>query len=158
MNKKHIILIILFIQGIFVFATVQLPDVLIYNGRQYMIWEEPMEYYFNQFPEKRPQWRSTNLWRCYIATFEIIQNELWVIDIKDSNNVSIINDVLNGNDRMKIDWYNGIIGLFIDNRHDRRVGSYAYIFYTVLEINNGHFQNEIIMNERQYFELRRQRR
>ena len=80
-----------------------------------MIWEEPMENYFEYFPEKRPQWSRTNLWRCYVATFEIIDDELWVIDIKNSQNVSITNECLDGSDRMKI-WTS-------PDKVDRKLGS-----------------------------------
>jgi hypothetical protein len=122
MIRKYIIFSIFFFQSFLLFATIQEPDILLYNGREYRIWEEPMEIFFEQFPEKRPEWSRTNLWRGYVATFEIIQNELWVIDIKNSQNISIINEILDGRDRMKIDWYNGTLHFFI-NRQDRRVGS-----------------------------------
>ena len=140
MIKKYIIFLLIFLHGFLLFATVQEPDILLYNGKEYRIWEEPMEYFFKQFPEKRPEWQRTNLWRCYIATFEIIQDELWVIDIKNSRNESIIIECLDGRDRMKINGYTGTLNLFIDNRHDRKVGSYAYNFYGIIKIENGEFR------------------
>jgi hypothetical protein len=41
-----------------------------------------MEEYFIEFPENRPPAPFSALWRGYIATYEIIDNELWVIEIK----------------------------------------------------------------------------
>jgi hypothetical protein len=151
-------------QGLFLFATIQIPDILIYNGNEYSLIENPMEIYFNQFPEKRPKWPHTALWRGYIATFEFIQNELWVIDIKkyegseiiDGNYTekytSMINECLDGKDRMKIDWFNGLLALLIESRHIE-YGS-TYEFSTIIEIENGNFQREVDMNYDQYIELR----
>ena len=120
MIKNIVILSILFIQGGLLFATQQIQDTLVYSGKEYSIAVEPMEGYFNKFPEKRPQVNSSMLWRGYAAKFEIIQNELWVVDILTmrSNMVgrdlvfsftSIIEEVLDGKNRMKLEWYSGAL-------------------------------------------------
>ncbi|MDR1251050.1 MAG: hypothetical protein LBK62_02675 [Treponema sp.] len=127
----------------------------------------PMETYFNKFPEKRPPMPHTALWRGYVATFEIIQNELWVIDIEkyeseiidgkySSKYVSIINQCLDGKDRMKVDWFNGLLvlpqGELVDYVHMGYGSTYEY--YTLIEIENGNYLREFNLNNEQYTKYR----
>jgi hypothetical protein len=153
MIKKYIILLILFIQSVLLFATEQIPDILIYNGGGYPITVNPMEGYFNEFPEKRPQIHNSMLWRGYAAKFEIIQNELWVIDISsietniiDRNLVlsptSIINECLDGRNRMKIEWYSGALVF----RHGEQ--------YILLNIQNGNIISETNMDFKQFIRFK----
>jgi len=158
-------------QGFYLFATAQAPDVIIYNGNEYPLIVNPMETYFNEFPEKRPRplLESSNLWRGYIATFEIIQNELWVVDIKiqgrasaagdrriNTEWVSVIHEVLDGNNRMKIDWLNGLLiipqGRIIRYVHMGYASTYER--YLILEIHNGNFIKELNMDNIQFEEFR----
>jgi hypothetical protein len=155
MGKNLFVIVLFLVQGFHLFATEQQPDILIYNGERYNLTIYPMEYYFKNFPEKHPlRLRSspppTSLYRGYIATFEIIQNELWVIDLKNSNNVSIINEVLNGLDRMKVDWFNGRLVI----PQGSLVIYMTYERYIILQIQNGNFIREININNEQYIELR----
>ena len=171
MVKKYLFLILFIFQGLFLFATAQYPDKIIYDGRKYDLIVNPMEIYFNNFPERRPQasLRSTALWRGYIATFEIIQNELWIVDIKievrtsdigakkfTSKWVSVINECLNGNSRMKVNWYNGLLitpyGEMVNYVHMGYASTYENYF--VLEIHNGNLKRELNMNYRQFIEFR----
>jgi len=171
MIKKYLLLILFIFHGISLFATAQSPDKIIYNGREYNLNVNPMEIYFNNFPERRPQpsLRSTALWRGYNATFEIIQNELWIIDIKievqtsntearrfTSEWVSVINECLNGNSRMKVNWYNGLLvipyGEIINYVHMGYASTYENYF--ILEIHNGNLMRELNMDYRQFLEFR----
>jgi hypothetical protein len=159
MIKKYIVLLLFMIQGLYLFATAQASDFLIYNGKKFALTVNPMEPYFNKYPEKRPR-RSAASWRGYVATFEIIHNELWVIDIeKDGSemingkyNVSIIKECLNGKDRMKVDWYNGLLvlpqGKLIEYVHMGYASTYEY--YKLIEIENGNYIKEFTLNYEQY--------
>lgn len=107
--------------------TAQKPDVLIYKGKQYALNSNPLEYYFNNYPDKRPKSEiiSSNLWRGYIATFEYIEDVLYVVDIQvnatspdwDGNDLltydtvlkSVFKEVFPGKTRIKVDWYSGIL-------------------------------------------------
>jgi hypothetical protein len=169
MVKKHIVFIVLLMQGFCLFATEQMPDILIYNGKEYALTVNPMETYFYRFPEKRPRpsvW-SSGLWRGYIATFEIIQNELWLIDIKiygsesidgkfTSRYVSIIDDFLEGQEKMKIDWFNGLLvlpqGKIVNYVHMGYGSTYEY--YKLIIIENGNYINEFELNHEQYIRYR----
>ncbi|MCL2800355.1 MAG: hypothetical protein FWD28_01170 [Treponema sp.] len=171
MIKKNIIVLLFFVQGFYLFATAQAPDLIIYNGNEYPLFVNPMEIYFEKFPEKRPRssTRSTALWRGYIATFEIIQNELWVVDIKievitspaGSRNftkelVSVINEVFDGNDRIKADWFSGLLiipqGRII--RYEHMGYASTYEGYIILEIHNGNFIKELNLSYNQFVEFR----
>ena len=172
MNKTISLGIVLYIQCIYLFATPQIPDTLIYNGREYDIinGHNPMEFYFNKFPEKRPPGQhSTALWRGYIATFEIMENELWVVDIKKFgsidmtfgriNYVSFINQCLNGESKIKIDWFNGLLILPQYRRVELarlRLGDDANEYYIKMEIRNGELISQSIINREQYIEFIRE--
>jgi hypothetical protein len=152
MFRKLIVIIIFLVQGLYLFATIQESDFLIYNGKKYEIIVYPMEYYFDSFPEKRPPAIWSSLWRGYVATFEIIQNKLWVIDIH-AGYVSIINEVLDGKDRMKIDWFNGLLVIPQGKRVRFEDMGFQYVDYFFLEIKNGNFIRELHMDDEQFIEL-----
>lgn len=64
--------------------TAQYPDRIIYKGKECDLHSNPLESYFDKYPDKRPQSEtdSNALWRGYIATFEIKDNQLYIRDIK----------------------------------------------------------------------------
>ena len=163
MVRKYIIFIVFIVQGFYLFATEQESDIIIINGVKYSYIINdpyPMELYFNEFPEKRPPMIWTSLWRGYIATFEIIENELWVIKIEKHNDsherIDITRESMNGNDKMKIDWFNGILLLPHGNRVERALGFDSIIFeyYKIIEIQNGNLIRELDINNEQFVELR----
>lgn len=63
-----------------VFGTAQYPDKIFYNNKEYSLLTNPLEKYFERNEDKRPKGGVTSsaLWRGYVATFEIIENELFV--------------------------------------------------------------------------------
>ena len=156
MVKKIIVVTLFLTQGLYLFATAQEPDRIIFKGINYPLIVNPMEPYFEKFPDKRPRFDMTSLWRGYVATFEIIENELWVTEIKKSNKASIIKEVLDGKNKMKIDWFSGLLvipqGKIIDYVHMGYSSTYEH--YIVLEIRNGNFIKELKMDNRQFDEFR----
>jgi len=144
------------------FATAQAPEKLIYKGKEYPLFVEPLNEYFKRHPEKwpRPTVVSTGLWRGYIATFEIRNNELFLKDIeveayteenKYSTN-SILSEFLAGKPELKIDWFSGLLiiadGKMIEYVH-MGFGS-IYENYILIEIKNGNFVKETRMNHIEY--------
>jgi rRNA processing protein Krr1/Pno1 len=172
MKLKYILGIIFIIQGFYSFATAQYSDILIYNGKKYSLTVNPMEGYFKKYPEKRPKGGSTALWRGYVATFEIIDNELFVVDIEIENNTvtiidgkvknaelgwkSIINECLDGQRPMKVDWFSGLLilpqGKLVKYVHMGYGSTYEY--YTLIEIENGNYIREFNLNNEQYNKYR----
>ena len=166
MIRKRIFFMLFLVQGLYLFATPQESDAIIYDGKEYKLilnLQFPMETYFNEFPEKRPPAIWTSLWRGYVATFEIIENELWVIKIERYNHsdepegrVNITNECLNGNDRMKIYWFNGLFVLPHGERVEIIPHAYAstYEYYKIIEIHNGNFVKELNINNNQFVKFR----
>jgi len=69
------------------FATAQAPDVLIYNGKTYDLFSNPLEDFYGEDESKRPKFwvapdtMSSGNWRGYVATWEIIDDKLYLSKI-----------------------------------------------------------------------------
>ena len=151
--RKFLILIILLCTSLQVNATAQYPDMIFYNGKEYFLHNNPLESYFEKYPNKKPQsgMISSALWRGYIATFEIKNNQLLLKDIEiqvyDTSNekeykltqVSVINKVFPNNEIVKIDWMTGLLvlpyGKIVNYVHMGYASTYEN--YILLEINKG---------------------
>jgi len=141
-----------------VFATAQYPDKIIYNGKEYALNSNPLEDYFEKNPDRRPKGgiMSTGLWRGYVATFEILNSQLYLKDIeikvRDSTSKesyktrwkSVIKEVFPNQTQMKVDWLNGLLviphGKLVNYVH-MGYGS-TYEKYILLEIDKGNLKKE----------------
>ena len=73
------------------FATAQESDKLILNNKTERLFANPLESIFFKNPELKEKYNtiiskydvliSTGCWRGYIATFEIIDSELYIVDL-----------------------------------------------------------------------------
>lgn len=152
-----------------VFATAQRSDKIIYKGQEYSLNCNPLEDFFNIHPDKKPTTGiiSSALWRGYIATFEVVDNQLFLKDIKimtkDSLNKigdykweSVIKEVFPNQDKIKIEWYSGLLvipyGKMVNYVH-MGYGS-TYENYYVLEINKGTLTKEKNFNNKEYEEFK----
>lgn len=120
---KFYLLILFSLITVKIFATAQIPDKLIFEKKEYKLHSNPLEEYFEKYPEKRPSQESfsTALWRGYVATFEIINNELFVKDIEvmvfvkkadGSSEIewkSVLSEIFKDNESKKVDWLSGIL-------------------------------------------------
>ena len=165
MYRKCIFL--LFIISVNIYATAQYPDKIIYKGIEYDLFVNPLEAYLSENPGKRPRsnMASTALWREYVATFEIVNNELYLKDIKIEIStgdilrtewVSVLLEFLNGQPNFKIDWFSGLLvipyGRLINYVH-MGYGS-TYENYILLEIEDGNFIRENRMYYVEYVQYR----
>ena len=124
----------------------QSGDVVIFNGTEYKNYNYILESYFNKYPNKKPklQIQSSGLTRGYIGVFEVIDDVLYVTDIKlqvydttttqkyDSTFISVYQEVFPNTTRKKVDWKTGFLEL--------PYGEYFYSHYAnywVLEIKKG---------------------
>ncbi len=141
-----------------VFATAQYPEKIIYNGNVYSLHSNPLEAYFEKNPDKRPKdgISSTALWRGYVATFEVRDNQLFLKDIeiqyRDTTSKkslplkwrSVIKDVFSDSKNIKIDWLTGLLviphGKIVNYVH-MGYGS-TYENYILLEFDKGNLKNE----------------
>ncbi len=98
------------------FSTCQIPDQIIYKGKKYPLHEDyMMEAYFDKHPQKRPKGTySTGLHRGYVATFEVILNEIYCVNIESQvigkgEWESIFEQVFPQQKRVKITWETDLI-------------------------------------------------
>ncbi|MDD2244889.1 MAG: hypothetical protein PHR13_09805 [Dysgonamonadaceae bacterium] len=141
-----------------VFATAQESDQLIYNGKMYSLSSNPLESYFEKYPDKRPrpEVMTSSLWRGYVATFEIRDSMLYVKDIsvqyldnsdkknRDVKWKSVLKEVFPKQKEIKVDWLTGLLvlpyGELVNYVH-MGYGS-TYENYILLEFNSGRLKNE----------------
>jgi hypothetical protein len=162
---KFLVPIFILFASFQIYATAQYSDVIIYNGTKYPLNVNPLELYFEKNPEKRPkgELRSTALWRGYVATFEISNNELILKNIEIEITIStgadfktewksIFQEFILDNNISKINWFTGLLiipnGKQINYIH-MGYGS-TYENYILLEIRNGNFIEEKRMDHREY--------
>ncbi|MFH0896065.1 MAG: hypothetical protein V2A54_16655 [Bacteroidota bacterium] len=158
------LLLLLFSSSLF--ATAQYPDKIIYNGKEYSLHSNPMEAYFAEHPDKRPEdgIRSTACWRGYIATFEIRDKQLFLKDIqcqyskKGKNNSfetewkSVLGEIFPKDSLVKIDWLTGLLvlpyGKMVNYVHMGYASTYENYF--LLEIDKGDFKKEKKLDYKEY--------
>ena len=159
-------LILLICFNLTVFGTAQTPDKIIYNGKEYRLHSNPMESYFEKYPDKRPQGevRMTSLWRGYIATFEIKDNQLYLKDIEiemsdpteekpyNTKWESVKNEIFPDQDIVKIDWLTGFLvlpeGKVVNYVHMGYASTYEN--YVLLEFENGNLKGEKQFGHEEY--------
>lgn len=164
--KTFLTIILTFFLGLKVFATAQYPDKIMYNGKEYSLHSNPLEPYFEKNPDKRPKngIMSTALWRGYVATFEVRDNQLFLKDIEieyqdttseENYNYkwrSVINEVFPDLNVIKIDWLTGLLvlphGKLVNYVH-MGYGS-TYKIYILLEIEKGNLKKEMRFKYKDY--------
>lgn len=139
-------------------ATWQIPDVLIYEGKEYSIFNELLEPFFKKYPERNPKDEdkicSAN-WRGYKAIFEVSNGEIVLKNIYEDacsgSTVSQMKKVVPDGKPLKIDWYSGVLtSMNGKNPGDSHSIEFLFSFerYSMFEIDNGrlmavkHFDNK----------------
>lgn len=156
--KLLLTLLLMTVFGIQAFATAQIPDIIIYDGKEYSLNSNPLESFFKMYPDKRPKREviSTALWRGYVATFEFKDKQLFLKDIEikyrdttekgevDYKWRSAMDEVFPNQEKIKIDWMTGLLviphGKLVNYVH-MGYGS-TYEKYILLEIENGDLKKE----------------
>jgi hypothetical protein len=171
--RTFLTIILTLFWGLTIFATPQIPDKIIYKGKEFnLLYLNLLESYFIKHPNKRPQRdgddfvHSTGLHRGYIATFKIENNQLFLKDIGvhryDSSNEydlkekykSVFNEVFPNRKNIKIDWFTGILvlpnGEYIGHLHGGYGSVASYEKYILLELHNGNLKKEIHLEFNEY--------
>jgi hypothetical protein len=150
--------------------TAQYPDKIKYDGIEYSLNTNPLEPYFEKNPEKRPQWYSTALYRGYVGHFEIIENQLFVTDItiprhytdsdgkSKTKSISIYKQIFPDGEKVKIDWYSGILILPYGEMIEYVHSGYASVYsnYFLLEIKKGDFKKDKNYTYKKFLEFKEQ--
>lgn len=130
-------------------ATWQIPDTLIYEGKEYSIFDDLLTPYFKKYPDRDPKDEDYNCsasWRGYRAVFEIKRGELVLKDIftkpcSDSSPSALLTVIPDGKP-LKIDWYSGIF-VTLDGKNNEAPYSLEFLTgfdrYSFFEIENGKF-------------------
>lgn len=150
---------------LYVSATIQIPDKLINDGEIYYLHSYYLDDFFEKKPDRKPSFGfpSTNLWRGYVATFGIENNQLYLVDIevKDNNAEgpevwrSILKEVFPDSDKVKADWFTGVLWAATD-RKEKRSFTAEYKYYSVFEIDCGNIIKEKNLNNRGYKKFKKQ--
>jgi len=138
--------------------TAQAADKIFYKGKEYRLHTNPMQSYFEKYPEKFPKTNiiCSSLWRGYVATFEINDNQLYLKDIEimdDTINVhehyqdrwkNVVNEIFPNQEFIKADWFTGSLKLASGEllRYVHLGYESTYEHYTFLEIENGDVKSE----------------
>jgi hypothetical protein len=156
MTGKYLFIILFFtIISHSIYASEQYPDLIIYNGKEYEIGNYPMETYFEIYPNRRPKsiGKNSALLRGYRAKYEIINNELVLIEIqtkKLNGNWKIVNNRYFRN-KPKINTFSGRINIFSGETTGVFMAfTPIYESYIILEIKDGNFIREYEENCYEY--------
>jgi len=171
--KKQVLIILIILSFGFSkienFFTAQYPDKIKYKGIEYSLNTNPLEPYFEKNPEKRPKASSTALWRGYIGHFEIIEDQLFLTDITQpryytdsdgksrTKNISYYKRIFPKKEKVKIDWYNGILILPFGERIKYVHSGYAseYSNYILLEIKKGNLKKDKNYIHKQFLKFKK---
>lgn len=134
-----------------VFATAQMPDLLLLDGKQERIFTNPLEPFLERRPDLRPEAPHTANWRGYVATFRIRDGGLWLEKVEVSRYVGEVDGqhkretvdelpkFFPGKTEVLADWYTGVLliprGEMLHYVH-MGYGS-TYERYVLLEIREG---------------------
>jgi len=149
--------------SLIVYGTAQYPNKIIYNGKEYKLYSNPLENYFEKYPYHRPQKIviPNELLRGYVATFEIRDNQLYLNDIeipvskkfKKGSYVYQWESVLYKDDSIKVDWMTGFLvlpkGQIIYNNEQIGYGA-IFDYYILLEFDRGNFVKEKTLGYEEY--------
>jgi hypothetical protein len=169
--KSVTILLLTLLTSLSVFATAQHPDYIIYKGKEYSMHSNPMEEYFEKYPDKRPKGgiMSTGLWRGYIATFEVADGQVFLKDIQiqvwdsaakkaayDIKLVSVLKNVFPDQTTIKVDWLSGLLviphGEMIHYVHMGYGSTFEH--YILLEVEKGDLKKEKNFGYKEYEKFR----
>lgn len=136
--KKVTLMIFLWLAVLISNATEQMPDYLIYNGKEFSLatgWghPSPLQAYFSQKDIESPfQMLHTANYRGHVATWEISDNKLFLKKIKirddvygpEKYDIKSESDSINKDGMVFADWFTGVL-----NCYQGREAKESYFFY-----------------------------
>ena len=150
-------------------ATAQRGDILRLNGEEYAIQTNPLEPHLDKYPEKRPPADivSTSLWRRYVATWEVRDEQLFLVDVEilreksgaehfEAELYSSMDTFFPGVSRVLASWFTGNIiiprGELLEYVHLDYASTYEE--YIVLAIREGRVLSERVMSSPEFLAFR----
>jgi hypothetical protein len=122
--------------------TAQASDILYFDGSEYILYSEPLEFYFEQHPP-RPDIEATcsACWRGYIATWRIKRDKLYMVSLQsfDGDDLALKQKLFPGDDMIFASWFTGPLvcpyGEEVEYVH-MGYGT-TYENYLILEVEHG---------------------
>lgn len=150
MKPKTVLVLLLLLSGtVAAFATPQISDILVYEGKNYSIDSDFLDDYFKRFPERNPKdkedgWCSAN-WRGYRATFEAIKGKIYLKDVHINVCVgeatSVLKIVVPDGEKLFIDWASELIvsgyGQNSEDPYSYHEYEDAFANYSFFQVENG---------------------
>ena len=158
--KQKFVFVILFLLSSVVaaLATPQIPDILVFKGKEYPIQSEFLRDYFKKFPERDPKHEDGScsaLWRGYQAKFEVAKDRIYlkdvVINVCFGTPTSVLKKVVPSGETLYIDWISDLADSGYDKNSEDPYSLEsldAFEKYSFFEIDKGkilevrHFDNK----------------
>lgn len=150
-------------------ATVQAPDYLFYEGKEYPLQTSPLEHFFEKNSELRPisEVLTSDNCRGYVATFLIKHRLLLLTDIviirRDSNEefgyreMSVLSHVFPSHEQLKLKWYSGLLIV----PEFPRTGDLPFTapptpdHYLLFKVTNGAVARKVIMTPNEFLSFKK---
>jgi hypothetical protein len=133
--------------------TAQSMEKLIYNGKEVLIYTEPLSSYLSNLKEKPKLFSlSSGCWRGYVGTWEIKDDKLYLIDFEGyTTNIYInlgIDSLFPNQTNVLAEWFTGEIRIPIGDMLDYDLNSYESTFESdlFLEFKNGQLIGQRTVN------------
>lgn len=138
--------------------TRQVSETLFENGNEHWIESEPLEKYLKKRKDVKFKGTSTANWRGYIGTWEIVDNKLYLIRLRNSRGDELGTEYLfPGQTRVFAEWFSGDIDI-PDGERFRYYNMRYSAFYErniLLRFSKGVFIEKKIVDNREKFEIYR---
>lgn len=165
MSRIFPLMFVCLLSALTLFATPQIPDMLIYEGREYPIYNGVMGPYFSKYPERNPKredYVCSAAWDGYTATFEIKDRKLFLKDITDEpcefgDGKSALKKVVPNGESLFIDWQTGVLlSMSGDNQEDPYSLQFldAFSRYSLFEIDAGVLKRVKHLSNKEYKKYR----
>jgi hypothetical protein len=170
MIKKITILMLLAVVSLTMLrATAQEADIISYNDSQYGLLCNPLDSFFKLYPDKKSHGNvvSSSNWKGYIATWEIKNQHLYLLDVTVevsdetgnhfSQTKSVLHEVFPDQNEVVADWYDGLliipIGKMVGYVHMEYGSSFEE--YLLIQVKKGEVIKEKMFNNEDYFSFRK---
>ncbi len=170
-KRLFFFLLIVFFFGLSdLYATWQQPDILLFEGKEYPIYSEPLEQYFKKYPDRKPEIceRNSSLWRGYIAVIEVVENQLFLKEIKLPSDSAhwrteaceeewVLTKIVPDGKPLKINWISGLLtSMYGKNDGDSYSLDFLNTFerYSIFEIDSGYLRRVKHFNNKQFQDFR----
>ena len=124
--------------------TVQIAEILKYNGQEYELHTEPLKSYLYEPPIKRPGRTHsfcTACWRGYVGHWAIEDDKLYLVELDclELPPRNALDDIFSGQQKVFAEWFSGTIHTFSDKMY----------MYLEFKIEKGHLV-KVLEKESEY--------